>query len=308
MNPNLKSAPRFTATLLRASGLLIALGVVAPLTSAQTNPPTGALPAAAVVDRPLLPPSNDVPGEQPSPEDVWVPGHWRWGQGSYVWVAGSWALPPVPNASWVAPQWVRQDSGYVLREGFWQQNPPPTGDAGGAAAPQASTVQPPPPAQPESIPEQPAVNEVWQPGYWDWRNDQFVWVNGRWTVPPRPDVAWVAPHWQANGNRYDLMPGYWRDVAPPQPQPQPVVIQQPQAPQVVVVTQPPPPPPARVEYHYGRHSRFDVWVPGYWAWTGTQYVWVAGHWSRPPHGRHIWVEPRWEHRGGNYVFIEGHWR
>lgn len=235
MNPNLNPAPRVTAGLLRATGILLTLGLVAPALRAQpvssANPPP-----AAVVDKPLLPPTNDVPNPQPSPQDVWIPGHWHWGQGSYVWVAGDWQVPPAPNATWIAPQWQPVGSGYVLHEAFWQQN--------------AAT---PPVAQP---------------------------------MPPQQTVV--------------------------QPAPQTVVIAQPApaaVPQsVIIVAQPPPAPPAQVEVRYGRHSRYDVWVPGYWAWTGGRYVWVSGHWARPPHGRRYWEEPRWEHRGSNWVFIEGHWR
>jgi hypothetical protein len=264
-----------------------------------------------LIDKPLAPASNDVPDEQPTPQHVWVPGHWRWGQGSYVWVAGRWELPPVQNASWVAPQWIQQATGYVLRDGFWQQNPPPTDPALASQAMEISTNQTPPPPQPEAIPEQPSPDYVWQPGYWNWQGNQFLWVNGHWENPPRPGLQWVPTHWETRSDRYVLTFGYWREnvvvaAVQPAPAPQPVVAPQP-AQQIVVVT-PPPPPPAQVEVRYARPSPFDVWVPGYWEWRGGRYVWIAGHWSRPPRGHRSWEAPRWERRGSNYIFIEGHWR
>jgi len=49
-------------------------------------------------------------------------------------------------------------------------------------------------------------------------------------------------------------------------------------------------------------------VSGFWAWDRDRYVWMPGHWARPPRGGAVWVKPRWERRGGTYVFIAGSWR
>lgn len=303
MNPNPSGLPRVSAALLRVFIALSACGLGASRLAAQAG-----TPPPSIVDRPLTPPSNDSPDEQPSSQHVWIPGHWRWGQGSYVWVAGRWELPPVPNATWIAPQWQQQGSGYVLHEGYWQQNPPPADVS--AAVPTIAASQPPPPPQPEPIPEQPSPDYVWQPGYWDWRGNQFFWVNGHWELPPRQNLVWVPAHWETRGNQYVLTAGYWRENQVP------TVVSSPAAPTSVVVTQPapapqvvvvaPPAPPQEVVYR--RPSPYHVWVPGFWAWRGGRYVWIGGHWERPPYGRRSWEAPRWERRGNNYVFIEGHWR
>lgn len=269
---------------------------------ASTQPPP------AVVDRPLTPATNDRPDEAPSPQHVWVPGHWRWMEGSYVWVAGDWHLPPVPGAAWIAPQWQPQGSGYVLRDGYWQQS----GAQGASGQPgEIATTQPPPPPRAEPISERPTPAHVWLPGYWDWSANQFRWVEGRWDVPPRADLTWIPPRWESRGDRYVLVAGYWRDpvitAAPPPPPAPTVVVTQPSPPPaapVVIVA----PPPARQEVVYARPSPQHVWVPGYWMWRGGRHVWVGGHWERPPRGHVHWEEPRWERRGGTYVFIEGHWR
>lgn len=260
---------------------------------------------ASLVAQPLPPGSNDMPDEQPSPQHAWIPGHWHWGQGSYVWVSGHWEIPPVPYAVWVAPEWQRQGGGYALREGYWQQNPPPTEPV---QPKEISITQPPPPPRPEYIPERPSGDSVWVSGYWDWQNTQFNWLPGHWETPPRANLVWVPTHWEARADRYVLVAGYWRDPMQPvvaTPVPQQIVVAQP-APQPVVVVSAPPPP--RTEVMYGRPSLYHEWVPGYWLWHGGRYVWIQGHWERPPHGRHTWVAPQWERRSGNYVFIEGHWR
>jgi hypothetical protein len=51
-----------------------------------------------------------------------------------------------------------------------------------------------------------------------------------------------------------------------------------------------------------------VWIDGYHRWDGDHYVWVHGHWERPPHPHAHWVAHRWEHQHGEWVLVEGHWR
>ena len=42
-----------------------------------------------------------------------------------------------------------------------------------------ATVQP-PPQQAEKVPPAPSSDAVWIPGYWNYSNDQYVWVAGRY--------------------------------------------------------------------------------------------------------------------------------
>ena len=69
-----------------------------------------------------------------------------------------------------------------------------------------------PPARPEELSptSQPYPDAVWQPGYWAWQNNQYVWINGRWDRPPRPGAVWVAPRWEQRDNGYVFIEGYWR--------------------------------------------------------------------------------------------------
>jgi hypothetical protein len=74
----------------------------------------------------------------------------------------------------------------------------------------------------------------------------------------------------------------------------------------VVVTQAPP--AVRVETQTVIPSPGYVWTPGYWRWTGTDYVWVSGSWVMPPQPTAVWVRGHWAHRTGGWVWIAGHWR
>src|SRR5438552_18063809 len=74
----------------------------------------------------------------------------------------------------------------------------------------------------------------------------------------------------------------------------------------VVVTRPPP--PVRVETQTMAPGPGYVSTTGYWRWTGTTYVWVAGTWVRRPRPTVVWVPGHWERRPGGYVWIGGHWR
>jgi len=51
-----------------------------------------------------------------------------------------------------------------------------------------------------------------------------------------------------------------------------------------------------------------VWVSGYHRWDGHRYVWVHGHWAKPPHRGAVWVAHHWEQRNGGWVLVQGYWR
>lgn len=309
---------RYSRRWVVGSGVALLVFSASAAMAANAVPNAASVPPAPLVEKPLAPATNDMPGEQPSGQHVWVPGHWRWSEGAYVWEAGRWEVPPAANVVWHAPEWKQQANGFVLSEGYWAEPPPQSAPAGVVSASPATTsaqvvyadVAPPPP-QREVIVERPSGAHVWVPGYWAWRGGRHVWVSGYWVTPPRPNLAWVPARWEMRGGRYVFIEGYWRDAGvvvptPPPAVPQSQVVVAPPPPQQVVVVAPPP--PVRTEVVYARPSRHHVWIPGYWSWHHGRYVWIAGHYSLPPRGRDRWVEPRWERRGGSYIFIEGHWR
>ena len=40
-----------------------------------------------------------------------------------------------------------------------------------------------------------APRQVWIPGSWGWHAHRRLWVEGRWAMPPQPNLIWVAAQW-----------------------------------------------------------------------------------------------------------------
>jgi len=68
------------------------------------------------------------------------------------------------------------------------------------------------------------------------------------------------------------------------------------------------PPPVIVEHPGPPPGAGFVWISGYHRWDGARYVWMPGHYDRPPRLHAVWVPHRWEHRHDGWVMVEGHWR
>ena len=58
----------------------------------------------------------------PGPGYVWVPGYYDWvpARADYVWIGGSWVLPPHAHAVWVAPRYEHRRGGWFYRRGHWR--------------------------------------------------------------------------------------------------------------------------------------------------------------------------------------------
>lgn len=69
--------------------------------------------------------------------------------------------------------------------------------------------QPPAPYA-ERIPRQPTRDAVWIPGYWVSQRNQWVWVSGRWEVPPRRNAHYENPQWEKKGTEFHFSIGGWR--------------------------------------------------------------------------------------------------
>jgi hypothetical protein len=69
-----------------------------------------------------------------------------------------------------------------------------------------------------------------------------------------------------------------------------------------------PPRPAMAEAVTPPPSSSAVWIPGYWAYDGYRYAWVAGHWEIPPPNSRTYVAPYWVYQGGAYTYLPGSWR
>ena len=71
-------------------------------------------------------------------------------------------------------------------------------------------VAPPPPVNTTVTGFAPGPGYVWTPGYHRWNGSRYVWVGGRWVLPPRPGVVWVPPHWAPRRGGYVFVSGHWR--------------------------------------------------------------------------------------------------
>jgi len=101
-------------------------------------------------------------------------------------------------------------AGLILAAGCAENQPPP------AAAPQAAVegietapLPEPPPAQIEIVPSSPGPDFVWVKGRYEWK-EQWIWVSGRWMIPPRLNAFWVVGHWEHHGGGTVWIPGHWR--------------------------------------------------------------------------------------------------
>jgi hypothetical protein len=57
----------------------------------------------------------------------------------------------------------------------------------------------------------PGPRHVWIPGYHRWDGSAYVWVGGRWDLPPAGRAAWVPGHWSHHHSRgWYWVEGHWR--------------------------------------------------------------------------------------------------
>ncbi len=91
-------------------------------------------------------------------------------------------------------------------------------------------------------------------------------------------------------------------VVTPVPPPPVVVAPAP----AVIIDQPPP--PVIVESIPAPPAVGFVWIPGYYGVVGRSWVWVRGHYERPPHPGAVWVAPEHIRHGAQFEFRGGHWR
>ncbi|MGE3768672.1 MAG: hypothetical protein AB7L94_40855 [Kofleriaceae bacterium] len=106
----------------------------------------------------------------------------------------------------------------------------------------------------------------------EWRPGYWHWIDGTW--------VWLAGQWRVPE----------RDLAEEK------TAQAPSA-----------PPPPQVETIAVAPAPAVIWVPGYWMWNRTQWIWVPGSWQMRPSARVRWRAPEWRVRGTVHVFVPGGW-
>lgn len=70
-------------------------------------------------------------------------------------------------------------------------------------------VGPPPPPR-EVVTVRPGPQYVWVQGYQQWNGRRYVWVPGRWVVPPRRYRNWKPGRWEQTRRGYIWRDGRWR--------------------------------------------------------------------------------------------------
>ena len=70
----------------------------------------------------------------------------------------------------------------------------------------------PPPARAEERPAPPSSVHIWLGGHWGRRAGGWIWVAGRWHLPPRARARWDSGHWKYNRRCrcWRWRRGHWR--------------------------------------------------------------------------------------------------
>lgn len=100
--------------------LMLALSLVMLASSACVVRAHAAVPvdAEVIVQEPPAP-QAEVITVAPSPNHVWIKGHWGW-HGRWVWENGYWETIRVGHV-WVEGHWTRHRHGWVWVPGHWNR-------------------------------------------------------------------------------------------------------------------------------------------------------------------------------------------
>jgi hypothetical protein len=83
-------------------------------------------------------------------------------------------------------------------------------DRGGYRRVMVQEAPPPPAPYAETVSAPPAPNAIWVPGYWSYDGRGYSWMRGTWEIPPPNARAYVAAHWEQQGDRTVYVQGSWR--------------------------------------------------------------------------------------------------
>lgn len=205
-----------------------------------------------------------------------------------------------------------------------------------AGYPSTVVYNSPPRAEGERVTVAPGPGYVWIAGHWTNSAQRWVWLAGRWELPPSPSAAWVAGHWAQGATGWIWVNDMWAvggaatqpmnppvppgsstgPSAPPEPPaaqaiPQAAPAPSTPAPPVTEMTDgavvPDEPPAPIAEYVPASPYPDYIWVGGFWGWRGSWY-WNAGHYApRPFHGA-VWVSGGWARGGRGWAWHGGRWR
>lgn len=151
----------------------------------------------------------------------------------------------------------------------------------------------------------PRAGHIWVRGNWEWRGNQWVWVDGRWERE-RSGYSFEPGHWEQRGNRWHWIEGRWVAGGGGRHEHTQPVAENPPPRHEHVVGYPTAPPPAPRETNRPNPRSGYIWVEGRWQWSNGDWQWSNGHWERARAGLD-WEVGRWERQGDRYVWVEGRW-
>ncbi|MBS1123216.1 MAG: hypothetical protein H6Q90_5444, partial [Deltaproteobacteria bacterium] len=221
-------------------------------------------------DRPVqAPPALREERFNNRPGFVWVRGHWDWQNGQWNWLAGHYERSRA-GKRWRDVRWELKGGVWVRVDGDWDDDVAPIAQY---------PTQPPPPPPPNAV-GHPGPGQIWIPGFYEFRNGQYVWKNGS-LAAFRPNFRFDPGQWSLRGDRYVWTDGRWVNDYPNAA-----------------------PPSAREERIAARNG--FVFLPGRWDWRNGQWEWLEGRWEREHSGQR-WTPGRWELQSGRWQWIEGSW-
>lgn len=167
------------------------------------------VPGVRVVGAP--PPVRvEVATARPSPNHVWVAGHWAWRGNQHVWMPGHWMMAPGSGYTYEQARWEQQNGAWVFIEGHWRAPAPqPTAYYEPPAPVEVVANAEPPAPIVETRPAMPFAGAVWMPGYWHWNGHHHVWIGGRWSAA-RAGWTWEPHHWVRTPAGWRMEHGHWR--------------------------------------------------------------------------------------------------
>lgn len=105
--------PRATALGLTAAAFVTISGI----TAASADP---FVIGVRIGNSAPPPPVVEHPWAAPSPNAVWIPGHYEWTGNQYVWVSGYYSYPPQPGFVWVPERYEHRDGVFYFHAGSWR--------------------------------------------------------------------------------------------------------------------------------------------------------------------------------------------
>lgn len=75
----------------------------------------------------------------------------------------------------------------------------------------------------------------------------------------------------------------------------------------IEIENPPPPAPTEAAVRPDRPSRQHVWVRGHHIVTSGTWIWVPGHWAKPPHRGQTWMPCHTRRKSEIWVWTPGYW-